>query len=431
MKIKFTNKQIAGILNESSEDYIVKAIKLLGGIHSDNIASVDMIKGILEGGPFLTFEEDFDLNNLKLKDRIRFHEYWNRFKGTTDGRGFAFEGLIAGLFGGETTAKLNYEDSANNKKNPTQDVIIEGYHYSLKFSKDNKERYHLGSYKSKIKEFYQYWYGKDNVITELGKTTVMSFLIDGDDKLLEKINESSENKIDYEEMKTMFLETCFDSKIIFLFAYLKEDDRTIEYDLCPVSGVGGVIHRLMNGELMSGKTKHNSIGLSQLKGQKFKIIFPNVSKEEVDEYLPVDGGERDIDQVYDIFNDEVKKYLRPEVLAYIYSNKDEISNKLNSLNESDSFMNRRVDKVTFRKIVNPRVTLTVEKHPNGEIVSIDNPYKVRFPFQKGQVLNRGYETWAHTSGYEFSIDGRNFKGKPEKKKFGIPVSLLPPHLKNL
>ena len=102
------------------------------------------------------------------------------------------------------------------------------------------------------------------------------------------------------------------------------------------------------------------------------------------------------------------------------------------LEEQDlSFMRRRVDKVIFRKIVNPKVTITVEKHPNGQIVDIINPYRIRFPFEVGQVLNRGHETWAHVNGYEVSTDGHNFKGGPEKKKFGIPVSMLPPHLKNL
>ena len=99
--------------------------------------------------------------------------------------------------------------------------------------------------------------------------------------------------------------------------------------------------------------------------------------------------------------------------------------------EDDSFMRRRVDKVIFRKIVNPRVTITVEKHPNGQIVGVENPFNIRFPYQEGQLLDRGHETWAHVNGYEISKDGFNFKGGPEKKKFGIPISMLPPHLKNL
>lgn len=102
-----------------------------------------------------------------------------------------------------------------------------------------------------------------------------------------------------------------------------------------------------------------------------------------------------------------------------------------NINEENSFMRRRVDKIIFRKTVNPRVTITVEKYPNGQIVDIINPFNVRFPFEIGQVLNRGYETWAHTAGYEYSMDGHNYKGGPEKKKFGIPVSMLPSHLKNL
>ena len=115
--------------------------------------------------------------------------------------------------------------------------------------------------------------------------------------------------------------------------------------------------------------------------------------------------------------------IYPEVVTTV----DEIQD----LNEDNSFMRRRVDKVVFRKIVNPKVTITVEKHPNGQIVDIINPRNIRFPFEVGQVLNMGYKTWANTNGYETSIDGFNFKGGPEKKKFGILVSMLPPHLKNI
>ena len=99
--------------------------------------------------------------------------------------------------------------------------------------------------------------------------------------------------------------------------------------------------------------------------------------------------------------------------------------------QENSFMRRRVDKVIFRKTVNPRVTITVEKYPNGQIVDVINPFNIRFPYVIGQVLDRGHETWAHVNGYEISKDGFNYKGGPEKKKFGIPVSMLPPHLKNL
>lgn len=786
MKIKFTNKQIASILNESSEeldevtskgaiaskDAIIKVIKLIGGIPADNIASVDVIRGLLSSKEFgnmsLKFGVNHDLNNLpNLKDRIRFHEYWNRFTGTTDGRGFAFEGLIAGLFGGETTAKLNYEDGY--QKNPTEDVIIKGGHYSLKFTRDDKERYSLGSYKKRLISFYINVFGEETGKDKSRSTSVMSFLTNGDSELLEKMNEhkSPENKIDDKEMKTMFLKTCFDSKITFLFAYLNVGDRCLEYDLCPVSGDEGIINRIINGELMSGKSGNNSIGLGQRKGKKYILGFPSVSEDEVMAYLPNEGGDRTMDKVYTIFDNRIKRYLRPEVLDYIYNNKERISSELTmldesvvdlitkfyeldiepskyddllvgltdedvtkdflrnldrkslksgnvednvikyiekykksltdrvspepehedsyfvdddeeqekskigrksfikelrplqvellklqehvkktgksvvivfegrdsagkgstikkfieylqpqyykvvalgiptpeekknwfdryereiesgkiiffdrswynrgivepvmgystmeeyadfmenvgsfessllskgydvfkfwlsitqdtqrkrfdmrknsplkywkfspndeasidkwddyteykekalkqtaevipwsvvdtndkragalnsirtvlnkvdyegkddknlgmiypevvttvdeiqDLNEDNSFMRRRVDKVVFRKIVNPKVTITVEKHPNGQIVDIINKYNIRFPFVVGQVLNAGHKTWAHVNGYEVSIDGFNFKGGPEKKKFGIPVSMLPPELKNL
>ena len=211
MKIKFTNKQIVNILNESSEDHIIKAIKLLGGIHMDNIASSDMVKGIMKGdeGNAMRLKLGVNYENpdkaLKVKDRIRFHEYWNRFSGTTDGRGFSFEGIFAGLFGGETTAKLNYEDPSNNEKNPKADIIIKGNHYSLKIVSDGikrTERFKLGSYKGVFDKYKRVKY-KDNENDESLKN-VMTFLRSDDYS---------------KEDKSEFLMTCFkDTNIKFIFA---------------------------------------------------------------------------------------------------------------------------------------------------------------------------------------------------------------------
>lgn len=322
MKIKFTNKQIASILNESSEDHIVRAIKLIGGIHADNIASVDIIKGLLKtkglGSVRLRLKQDYDLDGIpKLKDRIRFHEYWNRFTGTTDGRGFAFEGLIAGLFGGETTSKLNYEDPDNNKKNPTQDVIIstkEGSkHYSLKVVRDASERFSLGSYKKKLSDYFK-------AIDSDSKETVMEFLTDeNNDK----------------ELKIEFLNSCYADDIIFLFAYIDVANRAIKYTICPVFGDDGIIDRIVNkGGLMSGKSGPNSIGLSPKNLETWEIKFPKVTEEEVNQFLPNEKGVRNKDKVYSLFSDEIKSYLRPEVLDYIYNNKERLSSELTMLDES-------------------------------------------------------------------------------------------------
>lgn len=322
MKIKFTNKQIANILNESSEEHIVKAIKLIGGIHADNIASVDIIKGLLKHDGLdkvrLRLRQNYNLNELpKLKDRIRFHEYWNRFTGTTDGRGFAFEGLMAGLFGGETTSKLNYEDPENNKKNPTQDIIISNrqgnIHYSLKVVKDVSERFSLGSYKKRLSDFFKH-------IDKDSTETVIEFL------------RSENNTVEH---KTEFLKSCFSDEITFLFAYIDKNERTIKYSLCPVNGDDGIIDRIINKDgLVSGKSGPNSMGLNPSDLEIWSLKFPYVSEEEVNNFLPNRNGNRNKDKVYSLFSDDVKSYLRPEVLDYIYDNKERISSELTMLDES-------------------------------------------------------------------------------------------------
>lgn len=69
------------------------------------------------------------------------------------------------------------------------------------------------------------------------------------------------------------------------------------------------------------------------------------------------------------------------------------------------------------------LAFNVYKTPDGRITRIEKPKHVhiRFPFEVGQILNRGVETWACNNG--FYIDGKDTC--PEEKVFGIRKSDIP------
>ena len=69
--------------------------------------------------------EDIDLEtDLKnLKDKVRFFEYGRSFQSEKEGRGFNFEGMLAGLFNGDVVVSKDKED-----------IIVGKIPYSVKTS---------------------------------------------------------------------------------------------------------------------------------------------------------------------------------------------------------------------------------------------------------------------------------------------------------
>jgi hypothetical protein len=77
--------------------------------------------------------------------------------------------------------------------------------------------------------------------------------------------------------------------------------------------------------------------------------------------------------------------------------------------------------IVFTGKRNPRLRFSVFKTPDGRITRIENEMNIRFPFNVGQILNRGVETWACNN--NFLIDGKDTC--PEEKVMGIKVSDIP------
>lgn len=247
----------------------------------------------------------------------------------------------------------------------------------------------------------------------------------------------------------------------FIAAYLMGEEIGKQIEVLNLREYKDNYSMFMNGYVPYSVTTHKTLlPLSQIEilgdvpgkeGFKFiKIPYWLFKKKQDDlkinrlnekKALYLTSKHRSYDQLEQLFTPEFEHFYNTISYDNVDRERMEIAKKNHQrtknrkekegITEDNSFMRRRTDKVIFRKTVSPNVKIVVTKYANGQIVDIENPRNIRFPYQVGQVMDRGHETWAHVNGYEISKDGFNYKGGPEKKKFGIPVSMLPPHLKNL
>ena len=128
---------------DASSTSLSKIMSTVGPIPKTKMSSSNVIKRILrsEEIPFFNIDDGIDLNSTlkRLVDKIRFYEYFISFKIDKDGRGFNFEGLLAGLTGGRPIISQRKED-----------IKIGDKYYSVKLTQPG-ERFDLGSLSSGFK----------------------------------------------------------------------------------------------------------------------------------------------------------------------------------------------------------------------------------------------------------------------------------------
>ena len=86
---------------------------------------------------------------------------------------------------------------------------------------------------------------------------------------------------------------------------------------------------------------------------------------------------------------------------------------------TENYSNMR--EIVFTHKTNRSVTITIHVTPDGFIEDIINDRSIRFPYNKGQRLNRNIEVWACNN--NFFMDGKDTC--PEEKIFGIRKSDIP------
>ena len=120
-------KELAEQTNDNLEFELGMQMSSLGPIPKSKKQAAEVIKRIFNSSqqPFYEVGQNIalgdDLN--KVKDKIRFFEYGKSFQAEKEGRGFNFEGMLAGLFNGTPIVSKAKED-----------IIVDGQGYSIKTS---------------------------------------------------------------------------------------------------------------------------------------------------------------------------------------------------------------------------------------------------------------------------------------------------------
>lgn len=94
----------------------------------------------------------------------------------------------------------------------------------------------------------------------------------------------------------------------------------------------------------------------------------------------------------------------------------------NNVNEAEHGIDpKHLKKVIFKSKRRPGMIITVTKTPDGKIVDVDNQANIRFPYNIGQILDMGHQTWACNN--NFLVNDKDTC--PEEKVFGIKKSDIP------
>jgi len=285
-------------------DTLSSIMPTLGPIPKTKKISTEVIRKVLVSvygsDNIFNLGKDVRLDEIPtLKDRIRFYEFYLSFGSDFEGRGFNFEGLLAGLFGGEVISGTKQKE----------DIFIDGKYYSVKLSQSGERRYDLGTFKVPFEVVL-------NIMNKRGVNI----------KNIQSPLDLMKMGDDYTQYKKMMLNNTFKSSfdpgddINWIFAMLSTD-FTITYNVYSSSEL---IEMLLNPDnVTSGKQSGGmSIGIYQdvvLNRNSPKIIFPKVSKKELESTLYRSENQRMEDKISDLFGPYGKK-IRFDVLNYIRKN---------------------------------------------------------------------------------------------------------------
>lgn len=288
---------------DDMRDILVRITRTLGSIPTAKVRASDVIKKVLGSDKMFTIGNDVNLNELPhLKDRIRFYDYYLSFVVNLDSRGYDFEGMVSGLFGGEVVP------GAKTK----EDVIIGGEYYSIKLSQPEPgERYSLGSLRKGFEDAMLIM-TKDNRVTSNIQTPYDLMRLGSE----------------YDKYKRQMLVSSFSvnggtsDNLNWMFAVLT-GDFTIPY--CVYTSEE-LIQLLLNpNNVKSGKSSGKmSISVPQNvvfsnSSKVGKIIFPKIERKDLESTLYRTENKRMEDKIADLFG-PFKESIRFDLLTYIREN---------------------------------------------------------------------------------------------------------------
>ena len=312
------------ILQEQTDDNLDFELGMqmssLGPIPKTKKQAAAVIKRIFNSSnqPFYKPGDNMALGDdlQKVKDKIRFFEYGKSFHDEKEGRGFNFEGMLAGLFDGDPIISKAKED-----------IIVNGVPYSVKSAEDvGTPSFDSGTLIPGlrfVKETLEFEYDKNKRSPKLTpdseKRWEEEYDITTPKSLLDK---KGEEWNDYKEMMLDFSFTSSDGKPLkWIFALI--EPNSIKYTVWTSEAL---IHAIITaGELIVGvgRAPLKDIRLKSdylfSKGDVSEISFPEFTSDQLKRlrYNP-DRGLK-IDKIAELFG-KYKTKIRHDVLKYIRKN---------------------------------------------------------------------------------------------------------------
>ena len=299
----------------------------LGPIPKTKKQAAEVIKRIFNSSkqPFYGVGENISLDSdlKKLKDKIRFFEYGKSFHSEKEGRGFNFEGMLAGLFNGTAIVGKAKED-----------IVVDGVPYSVKSAEPPNPSFDSGTlipglihikktleveFKSKESaKGIEYTSTKETKLSSEGEEVWAELEITTPLSLLEKGEE-------YNQYKEIMLDFSFRSgngkPLSWIFAIIYPN--SIQYTVWSSEDL--ITSIINDGEDVVG------VGRAPLKDIRLKssylfdngtvrtIQFPSFTPEELKKLRYNKGRGLKVDKIAELFG-KYKTKVRYDVLEYIRKN---------------------------------------------------------------------------------------------------------------
>ena len=322
-------------LKESETDLRTKALIAIGGIQRDKVTTPVFIKNIFnssnhqagsggkepeDGKKWDTFYTpgtniNLDQDVQRTRDRIRFEEYGQMFQQGIEGRGFAFEGMLAGLFDGEPM-----------KAGGKEDIKVGSDYYSIKQSNPG-DAWDTGSLQTGYK------FAKENMVNDgFSEEEIPPTPVD--------LMVAGNNYTQYQaQMLIESFKATNGQPLQWIFAHVL-NDKQIQYD---VLSSEDLISTILSSDCSKGtgsracavgQSRKSDTGLRVksrfVLGTDPKIItFPTVNEEDIRSIIYDPEGDRVEDKIRRIFKDPNK--VSQYTVDYIKNNPEEFLTSVNSI----------------------------------------------------------------------------------------------------
>ena len=311
-----------------------QALIAIGGIQRDKLTSPSFIKNILksagheakssgleadDGSEYNTFYTpgtniDLDADLKRIRDRIRFEEYGDSFQRGVEGRGFAFEGMLAGLFNGDTIVG-----------SPKEDIKVGNDYYSIKQANPG-DAWDTGSLQKGFNLAKEEMIN-DGISEEEIPLTPVDLMVLGDD---------------YIPYKTTMLSNSFVASngqpLKWIFAHVL-DAKNIEYEVVTSDELIGLI---LGSDCSKGTgSRACAVGLGRksdtglriksrfVLGNPKMITFPSVSDEDIKSIIYDPDGDRIEDNIRRLFKNPNK--VSQYTVDYIKNNPEEFFSRVKKI----------------------------------------------------------------------------------------------------